>query len=632
MIRPTKAVVLAAGFGTRMLPLSRDLPKPLMPLGGVPILERVLNLLKRWGVKEVVINLHHNPDELFALCRSLTRRDLQINFSFEPEILGTGGALRRAEWFVDNEPPAVSRGEPFWLVNADIVADLKPDALIKAFASRKCLAAAWLHPTLGPRTVDMSKGWITSFHSATPGADGTFTFCGVTLVSPRILEFLPKSGFAGIIPAYERAMKSGLRVAGLCVPGSTWADVGTPQQYLDAHRQMRKTRGTFSSIGRGVIRERNVRVENSVVWDGAILRTGAVIENAIVGRGADVSGHVRYIAMRADQALDAVERQALKSVGIDPQYATACPMGPRGSDRTFTRASHGKQSVILMRYSLKREENALYCGHARRLRGIGLPVPRVLLDRPEQQLAILEDLGDTSLQDWICGKPPAAIRKQYEHVLDAVLLLHEKGTARARAQRWNLMPPFDERLYAWERQLFAEQFLGKRLRLPPRAISEITRDLARVGVKLLKTPRVLIHRDLQSSNIFLVDAISKSRLRSARPFFIDFQGMRFGAAAYDLASLLCDPYVSLPETIQEDLLDYYASRSRDPAATAEIFWQAAIERLAQALGAYSRLCTLPGMQSFSRHIAPATAMMKRALDRVSGMRSLRSLMDGLTDA
>ena len=63
--RPTKAFVLAAGFGTRMLPLSRDLPKPLMPLWGRPILERILNLLRSWGVKEVVINLHHNPDEIF---------------------------------------------------------------------------------------------------------------------------------------------------------------------------------------------------------------------------------------------------------------------------------------------------------------------------------------------------------------------------------------------------------------------------------------------------------------------------------------------------------------------------------------------------------------------------------------
>jgi NDP-sugar pyrophosphorylase family protein/aminoglycoside/choline kinase family phosphotransferase len=653
MIRPTKAVVLAAGFGTRMLPLSRDLPKPLMPLWGVPILERILNLLKRWGVKEVVINLHHNPDEIFALGRSLARADLKINFSFEPEILGTGGALRRAEWFIGDDP--------FWLINSDIVAELKPDALIKAFASGKCLSAAWLHPTLGPRTVEMSKGWIMSFQSRTPGAKGTFTFCGLHLVSPRILKFLPESGFAGIIPAYERAMKQGLRVAGVCVPGSFWADIGTPQQYLDAHREMKKGRGSFSASGRGVIRERNVRVSNSVIWDGAILRAGSVIENAIVGRGADVAGKVGYIAMRADRALERPEQQALTAFGMNPQHATVFPMGPRGSERTFTRICcyHGAlptppfghpsrggelimmsppwegsakrgvgsacepQSVILMRYSLKREENGLYCGHSKLLAKISIPVPRVLLDWPEHNLGILEDLGQLPLNHAIAGRPAATARKLYRRVIDAMVVFQEKGSVAVRREHRPLMPPFGEGLYRWERDYFARYFLAERLHLPARQIEEIKKDLAHVAARLLKAPRTLIHRDLQSSNILI---------ESGRPYFIDFQGMRLGAAAYDLASLLCDPYVSLEESFQESLLGYYARRSANPDPGVKLFWWAAIERLAQALGAYARLGALPGMQSFNRHIAPAVAMTRRALNHVDGLRSLRSFVNGLPNA
>ena len=472
-----------------------------------------------------------------------------------------------------------------------------------------------------------------------------YTFCGLHLVSPQILDFLPAAGFAGIIGAYERAMKKGHRIAGVCMPGSFWADVGTPRQYLDAHREMQKGRQPFAVIGSGVVRETNVRVENSVVWDGAILRAGSVIENALVGRGAEVSGRVEYVAMRADRALEPVELQALATQGWDPAKATAYPMGPRGSDRAFTRislagrkvwqplserlgnpaarraATTPGKSVILMRYSLKREENGLYCGHAKFLRRIGLPVPRVLLDWPDRRVALLEDLGDTSLQDWVAGKSSAAIRKKYEEVLDSVLLLHEKGTARARALRLKLMPPFDERLYAWERRFFAEQFLEKRLRMAPRQVAGVERDLARAAARLLKAPRVLIHRDLQSSNIYL---------KGGRPFFIDFQGMRFGAAAYDLASLLCDPYVSLPEAMQEDLLDEYAGRAADPGAPAEVFWWAAVERLAQALGAYARLSAIPGMQSFDRHIEPAAAMMRRALEHVSDLRALRSVMEGVT--
>ena len=115
---PNKAFVLAAGFGTRMLPLSRDLPKPMMPLWGRPLLEHVLLLLRDWGVRDVLVNTHHRPGELIRWAAGRPVAGLRVNFSFEPEILGTGGALRRAAWFLDDRP--------FWLINADVAADLDP--------------------------------------------------------------------------------------------------------------------------------------------------------------------------------------------------------------------------------------------------------------------------------------------------------------------------------------------------------------------------------------------------------------------------------------------------------------------------------------------------------------------------
>jgi aminoglycoside/choline kinase family phosphotransferase len=276
-----------------------------------------------------------------------------------------------------------------------------------------------------------------------------------------------------------------------------------------------------------------------------------------------------------------------------------------------------------MRYSAKRHENTLYCGHAKFLRGFGFPVPRVLLDRPEEQVAILEDLGHLPLNHAIAGQPAATARRLYRRVIDAMVLFHEKGSAAARRAHRPLMPAFGVRMYRWERNYFAANFLAGRLHLPARQITAIKKELARIATHLLTAPKMLIHRDLQSSNILIA---------SGRPYFIDFQGMRFGAAAYDLAPLLCDPYVSLEESFQEDLLDYYARRSANPDETLDLFWWAAIERLAQALGAYARLGTLPGMQLFSRHIAPAVSMMRRALRRAGGARTLRSVMDGLPDA
>ncbi len=602
---PAKAFILAAGYGTRMRPLSRDLPKPLMPVWGRPALERILRMLKGWGVRDVVVNIHHEAGAILNFAARNPVPGIRVNLSHEPDILGTGGALRRAEWFLG--------GGPFWLINADIVARLNPDPLLRAFRARRCLAALWLHPTLGPRTVEMSNGWIGRFQSSHPGADGTYTFCGLHLVSPDVLDFLPESGFAGIIPAYERAMKRGRRIAGVCVPGSFWADIGTPEQYLEAHRRLAPSRGAFAAIGQGVVRERNIRIRDSVVWDGAILRAGAVVENAVVGRGAEVVGRVSHVVMRAARGLEACEAGALGKLGWCVEDSTLQLLGPRGSARSFARIRSGSRSVILMRYSPERLENLLYTGHARFLARLGLRVPAVLLDWPAERLALIEDLGDESLLERIRGASAGEIEALYRKVLDGVLVFHRDGLRAARRQRLALMKPQSAALYRWERDFFAQHYLQNHLRLAPQRVRAIRRELARVSRRLAGVPDVLIHRDLQSSNILWT---------KGGPAFIDFQGMRPAAAAYDLASLLCDPYAGLPAALQERLLDCYARRCPADWDVKEAFWFAAVQRLIQALGAYARLSALPGLKHFERNIPPALSMLRRAADKIGGLPEL----------
>src|SRR5574344_2653965 len=109
-ISPARALVLAAGFGTRLRPLTEQSPKPLMPLWGIPLIERTLRKLEDWGVGEVVVNLHWRADRLRAYLQS-RKGKAAIVFSEEKEILGTGGALR---------PLAGRFDGPFWIVNADV--------------------------------------------------------------------------------------------------------------------------------------------------------------------------------------------------------------------------------------------------------------------------------------------------------------------------------------------------------------------------------------------------------------------------------------------------------------------------------------------------------------------------------
>ncbi len=588
MSAPTRAVVLAAGYGTRLLPLTRNLPKALVPLWGVPMLEHVLRLLRDWGVQDVLINCHAHADQIVEATRRLNHLGLRLNLSYEPVILGTGGVLRQASWFLGKDP--------FWMINADVAADLDPTPLLNP----KSLASLWMHPGIGPRTVALKRGFVTNFASPNPGSKGTATFCGLHLVSPKILKYIPE-GFSSIVTAYQHAMKDGHRIRGVIVPGATWADIGTPEQYLDAHATapggrvppgvLRKTKGgarppgalqsssnnplsgdPFAAIDPSATVHKHARVEDAVIWPNAHLGPRAVARRVIVGPNTRLNHQAERIVLPAVDALDEPELRALETLDWDPIKVTAECLSPRsGSARSFVRLHRRRKSMMLVRYDPAREENTLYASHARHLRQHGVNVPAVLCDRPKDQFTIFEDAGRDSLLDLVKNAAPKAIVKRYRTVLDQVHKLHHTPTRGIQ-----LMEPFSPALYHWEHNLFAEHCLNNET---PALRAAVLKDLRKASRELHRLPKVLLHRDLQSSNIHFM---------RGEPVLIDFQGMRLGPAAYDLASLLCDPYVALPLSIQLELL------SHCPTTATDAFWWAAIQRLAQALGAYGRLSALPG--------------------------------------
>jgi NDP-sugar pyrophosphorylase family protein/aminoglycoside/choline kinase family phosphotransferase len=624
--RPNRAVVLAAGLGTRMDPLSRDLPKPLMPLWGRPLVRIGLETLASWGVRRALVNLHHGADEIL---RELARNPvpgLALDFSFEPEILGTGGALRRASWFLGDAP--------FWILNADVAAAVRPGPLLRRFR-RDTLAALWMEPARGPRTVRLRRGRVVSFRDAAPAAAGRCTLAGLHLVSPDVLDYLPDAGFATIVEAYERALLAGRRIEGVVVPGSWWADLGTPEQYVAAHRETlaERRRGApagrlvdaaclrraaalrrsgarirgFVAAGADVRVERGARIEDSVVWSGARLARDADLRGAIAGRGVEARGAVPHVAVRAGLALDAAERAVAARLGLDAASAAAIRLAPRGSARTFTRLVDGDRRILLIRYRLERPENARYAGHARFLAAAGVRVPAIRFDDPERRILAVEDLGDRSLGDAVRERGPRGALDDYRAVIEQVRRLHGEGARRARRLRLALEPPFDADLFARERALFFDHFAVGPRAPAPAARRAIARELARVARALEREPRVLLHRDLQSSNILLTPR---------GPAFIDFQGLRFGPAVYDLASLLCDPYVELPAAIQAELLRPCAEDWPGGPIAEERFRLGAVQRLIQALGAYGRLGAIRGAERFLAHVPAALRMLARALGRV----------------
>ncbi len=591
---PRKAILLAAGYGTRMEPLSWDLPKPLMPLFGLPMLEHALLTLQAWGVEEVLINMHHVPHEILAWVRARTQHGPRIVLSYEADILGTGGALRKADHFIGSDP--------CWLVNTDIAFVLDPIPIVKRFYESGAPAVLWLDDQRGPRTVAANaEGIISDFAVPNPGVAGTYTYCGIQLFHPKLLTGLPDRAFCSVIDACRQMMGKGHRIYGCVVPDAYWADLGTPERYLQAHRDAPEPLRMRANV---TARPASRKDLNAVLWDGAALAAGETAINSVIGRNVHLGVSVaEACVVRADVAgMPSRLTEVLRALRMSASETLYMQLPRRGSDRNFVRLVKGKRSAILVQYrSDRRPENARYAGHARFLASQGIPVPRVLHE--EKDLLVLSDAGADALQD----VPLTELDLWYPRVMRMIASLHTISL--------DDCPPlergFDADLYAWEHDLFLEEYLARNYAVSYKTKDLFRQELSGLSVMLQRQPRVLVHRDLQSSNILL---------RGNKFVLIDFQGMRAGPAVYDLAALLYDPYVAISALQRKRYLDLYLEKvprtQRDNIRA--MLSVGGVQRLVQALGAFGRLSARADTVRFRKHI-PAARLTLETLLRDAGL-------------
>lgn len=536
------AFVLCAGLGERLRPMTLATPKPLVPIWNRPLLAHTLATLEGWGVREVFLNSHWLPERLRAFIADY-RGPLALHELHEPDLLGTGGALRGLAPHL--------KGRPFWLVNGDVVFHADSAPIEAAFESSGRFGAAWLEPTRGPRTVEMDyAGRVTCWRSPTPAVAHTYTFTGVSLLSPDVLGYLPEARACSLIDAFENAALANRFVRGVVLPSAYWNDAGTPAAYVEAHRDAKR-----------------------------------------------LPELARYAAGAADPLPGPVLR-ALGKPGWEPADTIVAPLGARGSKRTFWRLVGPRKSALAIAYETEgRAENARYADCAKALAKAGVAVPKVLADDPN--LLLLEDLGDDTLdrhvsairEDFLCdcagghSHGHRHVSPKLNQVMELLAAFH-----RADVGDLPLEPPFDADLYGWEVGLY-EQFAAP---FPPQAKAE----LGKVRDALLSEPQVLVHRDFQSSNLIW---------RDGRPWVIDFQGMRRGPALYDLASFLYDPYVAWGDAAIDAAIAAYAVASgRDEAGLRAKLPLAGVQRLIQALGAYHRLASV-GQPRFLAYVPTARA-------------------------
>jgi NDP-sugar pyrophosphorylase family protein len=240
-----KAMILAAGLGTRLKPLTDHLPKPLLPLEGRPLIEHTLLLLRRFGITEAVINLHYQGDKIIQVLGDGSRLGMKIRYSEEPDILGTGGGIKKAERFLSDGP--------FLVINSDILVEINLDQII-GFHQRN-QAAATMVLREDPDVDRWGAVGVDSYHRIrqllgkpdwTGEALSKKMFTGIHVMDPRVLNYIPGSGFFTIIDAYIEMLRKEERLFGHVHPGY-WIDIGTPERYRKAEEDLKKRRA-----GRGI--------------------------------------------------------------------------------------------------------------------------------------------------------------------------------------------------------------------------------------------------------------------------------------------------------------------------------------------------------------------------------------------
>ncbi|RJQ81734.1 MAG: nucleotidyltransferase family protein, partial [Desulfobacteraceae bacterium] len=223
-----KALILAAGLGTRLLPFTRHTPKPLFTLNQRPILDRILAQLHRAGCDAVMINTHHLHEQVEAF---VTRQSypMQVQTRHEPEILGTGGAIRNVAGFWAEAPLLV--------INADVVTDIDLAGVYRYHCDHPHAVTMVMHDHAQFNSVQVDGDHcITGFDPAAQPKEALrkMAFTGIHVLDRRVLDFLPPRGPAHIIDAYAQMLKAGEKIKALVVRGHYWQDIGTPASYKAA--------------------------------------------------------------------------------------------------------------------------------------------------------------------------------------------------------------------------------------------------------------------------------------------------------------------------------------------------------------------------------------------------------------
>jgi mannose-1-phosphate guanylyltransferase len=266
-------MVLAAGRGTRLRPLTDMCAKPLLPVGDRPAIAHVLGRMRSAGVERIVVNAHHRAADVVAFARAHG-----VEVSEEPDLLGTAGGVARAA-------AALGPGDAIvW--NGDILADVDVEALVAAHARDGAVATLVVRPRRGGEGsvgVD-AQGWVVRLRSESfgPEAQGG-DFVGVSVLGAWLRSELPERGCL-VADAWIPALRAGRLVRALAYAADFY-DIGTPERYWSANMAWLKGRGGASFVGAGASVAPGVSLDRCVVGEGAAVAGAGTLAGCVVWPG-----------------------------------------------------------------------------------------------------------------------------------------------------------------------------------------------------------------------------------------------------------------------------------------------------------------------------------------------------------
>ena len=226
MHAPFDAFILAAGYGSRLQPLTNTLPKPLLPCMGVPLLDIAFHQLRQHGALRIGINTHHLPAKFAHLSRHPW-----LTLFHEPDLLGSAGFVRNIEpWLQERD---------LLVYNGDIISDLDFTALLQTHHSHKAIATLALLPTVLPTTRPLyqQNGHLVATTNHPGGDASAHTFACAQLLSRRFLHHIATHNFTQIDTAWQHALDHGYPIAAFVHRG-LWFDIGTPANFFRAHQAL----------------------------------------------------------------------------------------------------------------------------------------------------------------------------------------------------------------------------------------------------------------------------------------------------------------------------------------------------------------------------------------------------------